>query len=312
MYSDLCLDCPRQCGVDRAHGDEGWCRLPGYEPRIASICRHTGEEPALGGAGGVVNIFFAHCNLACLYCQNHAISNRSLPLPAPSTLAEIVQRIEGLLERGARAVGFVSPSHQARATAAIIDALKARGVQAPMIWNSSAYDDPAILRAMEDRIDIWLPDFKYADPDLAMRLSQAGDYPETALRALREMYRQKGSLLDRNDEGLALSGLIVRHLVLPGEIANSLRCIDLLAQDLSPKVTVSLMSQYHPLPGMPTPLDRTLRESEYSTVVKALARYGFVNGWLQEPESHAEQLPDFSHPSDPFKEGVKRAEETHP
>lgn len=300
MITDICHDCPRQCGVDRAHGIQGWCQLPGYEPRISSICRHTGEEPALGGAGGVANVFFAHCNLACVYCQNNEISNRTLPRPAPLSVGEAVQRIEELLEHGARAVGFVSPSHQPRATAAIIDALRARGVRTPMIWNSSAYDEPSVLRAMEERIDIWLPDFKYADPDLAARLSQAGDYPETALRALREMYRQKGSFLDTDDDGLALSGLIVRHLVLPGEVANSLLCLELLAQDLSPRVTVSLMSQYHPLPGMPAPLDRPLTASEYQTVIDAMTARGFVNGWLQELDSHVEHLPDFSNPADPF------------
>lgn len=300
MQSDMCHDCPRRCGVDRAHGIEGWCRLPGYEPWIASICRHTGEEPALGGTGGVANVFYTHCNLACVYCQNADISQRSLPLPDPVPVSEAVRRIEDLLARGARAVGFVSPSHQPRATAAIIDALRARGVRAPMIWNSSAYDEPSVLRAMEERIDIWLPDFKYADPALAACLSQAADYPETALRALREMYRQKGSFLDTDDDGLALSGLIVRHLVLPGEVTNSLACLDLLAQDLSPRVTVSLMAQYHPLPGMPAPLDRTLTLAEYHEVIECMHARGFVNGWLQELDSHVEHLPDFANAADPF------------
>ena len=172
MQSDMCHDCPRRCGVDRAHGIEGWCRLPGYEPWIASICRHTGEEPALGGTGGVANVFYTHCNLACVYCQNADISQRSLPCPIPSRSAKPYGGSRTCLRAG-RAVGFVSPSHQ-RATAAIIDTPR-RGVRAPMIWNSSAYDEPSVLRAMEERIDIWLPDFKYADPAaLAARLAGSG------------------------------------------------------------------------------------------------------------------------------------------
>ena len=296
----LCHDCPRKCGADRAHGVAGWCGIPSYEAYISSICLHTGEEPVLGGTAGIANVFLAQCNLACSYCQNWEISQRRLGLPAPSSLKDAVERIEILLTSGARAVGFVSPSHQPRSVAAIIDALRARGVEAPMIWNSSAYDSPEVLRAMEERIDIWLPDFKYSDPILAQRLSQAGDYPEIALRALREMFRQKGSRLELDAEGFARSGLIVRHLVLPGLIANSLACLDLLAQDLSPRVTLSLMSQYHPLPGMAAPLDRTLTPEEYQEVVSALEGLGFSQGWLQAMESHEDHLPDFSNTADPF------------
>jgi len=285
----------------------GWCAIPGDAPdrfAISAICRHFGEEPVLGGRFGVVNVFFAHCNLACVYCQNMEISNRLLPLPPPMPVDEAARRIQEMLEQGARAVGFVSPSHQIRATRAIIRALRARGVRAPIIYNSSGYDSVASLRALEGEIDIWLPDYKYADPDLARRLSSCPDYPETAMRALLEMRRQAGTMLELGDDGLAARGLIIRHLVLPGHIANSRSCLEAIAENISARVHVSLMAQYHPRAGLDAPLNRALDPSEYAEITAHFYALGFSRGFVQELESHDSFLPDFSRGENAFGDGA--------
>lgn len=308
MTFDLarCTLCPRSCAVDRRTAAAGFCRTPADRPRIASICRHTGEEPVLGGPAGVCNVFFGHCNLQCVYCQNAPIS-RNDSMANVFDLDAAVTACRRVLADGARALGFVSPSHQIPQMVAIIDALRAEGLAVPVIYNSSAYDSAATLRLLENHVDIWLPDFKYADAGLAARLSGAPDYPLAALRALREMFRQKGSTLDLDEDGLATSGLVIRHLVLPGHVQNSLDCLRIIAEELSPRVHVSLMAQYHPMPGLPPPFDRTLTGEEYAAVTDEFCRLGFTRGWVQELDSHAEHLPDFSVTADPFGIGTSGA-----
>ena len=290
-----CFSCPRGCGAKRAGGESGWCAVTGYAPVIAAVCRHLGEEPVLGGNAGVANVFFAHCNLACVYCQNSDISDNARALPPAVSVREAVQNIERVLEEGARAVGFVSPSHQTEALAAIIREMRARGIHAPVIYNTSAYDRADTLKSLEGLIDIWLPDYKYADAALAERLSGRADYPEYARRALYEMYRQAGSSLECDDDGFALRGLIIRHLILPGELRNSKNCLRSIAEDLSTRVTISLMAQYHPqgAPALPA-LGRTLRPDEYEEIVSYFFELGFQNGFVQELASHDAFLPDFS------------------
>jgi putative pyruvate formate lyase activating enzyme len=278
----------------------GWCAIPGDAPVISAICRHFGEEPVLGGASGVVNVFFTHCNLACIYCQNMEISNRLLPIPPAVPVDEAVRRIQEMLEQGARAVGFVSPSHQVRACQAIIRLLRSRGARAPIIYNSSGYDSVASLRALEGDIDIWLPDYKYADPDLALKLSSCADYPVQAMRAILEMRRQAGTTLELDDDGLAARGLIIRHLVLPGHIANSRSCLEAIAENISTRVYISLMAQYHPRAGLEAPLDRTLQPSEYAEIVAYFYALGFSHGFVQELISHDSFLPDFSRGENAF------------
>jgi putative pyruvate formate lyase activating enzyme len=298
VYPDslrACVCCPRNCGADRVAGELGWCQTgAGFE--IGSICRHRGEEPVLGGEQGVCNVFFTHCNLQCRYCQNHQISrNRGPRVGRSLTLDETVSRIERILDRGVRAVGFVSPSHVLPQTAAIIDALRARGRRPVVIYNSNGYDKVESLAALADRIDVYLPDLKYLDPRLAERYSDASAYPQAATAALKEMFRQKGARLELDGEGLIRSGLIVRHLVLPGQVENSKRVLRWIAEELSPEVTISLMSQYAPVPdvaGDPE-LGRPLRVEEYEEVLAELDRLGLENGWVQKLESRDYYNPDF-------------------
>lgn len=295
---DFCSLCPRRCGVDRAAGETGFCRT-GTGLLVGTICLHRGEEPVLGGTEGICNVFFAHCNLKCLYCQNYQISrNDRREKGWEVSLPEAVRRIEAVLDQGARAVGFVSPSHCFPQTVSLIESLRERGRHPGFILNTNGYDRVEGLRSLAGLIDVYLPDLKYMDADLAERYSGARDYPEAAAAALREMYRQKGDALEVDDGGRARKGLIIRHLVLPGEVENSLRCLRFIARALSPRIHLSLMSQYHPTPevaGHPR-LGRTVTPDEYAAVAEEMERLGFENGWVQEPESAGHYRPDFNRP----------------
>lgn len=290
----VCSKCPRKCNTDRKSGKYGYCRSSD-RLSIASICLHRGEEPVLSGDTGMCNIFFTHCNLQCIYCQNFQIS-RNNTAEKQILLEEALDAIEGFLDTGVTCVGFVAPSHAIPQMKAIIDGLKCRGRQPVHVMNTSAYDLKETIESLEGFIDVYLPDFKYMDERLARDYSGTMNYPSVALRALREMYRQKGSNLRINDQGVAESGLIIRHLILPGHVENSIDCLRAIAEELSPSVHVSLMSQYHPVETVlnhPV-LGRNLTREEYDTVVEEFFRLGFHRGWVQEFESHSEYLPDFN------------------
>jgi putative pyruvate formate lyase activating enzyme len=291
-----CTLCPRECGVNRFSGADGFCRT-GAGFNIASVCIHRGEEPAISGVSGICNIFFEGCNLRCIYCQNHDISHPEEGMSgSPIKLQMLLDRIEMILSSGINAVGFVSPSHVVPQVKAIIRGLGSRGLKPVMVYNTSSYDKAETLRGLSDLIDVYLPDFKYVTSGLAHAYSEAADYPEAALKALKEMYYQKGSVLRISDEGCAESGMIIRHLVLPGHAGESIRVLEAIAEELSPGVTVSLMSQYHPATGMKNHpiLNRPLLRNEYATVVSAMEKMGFRNGWMQDMDSFQNYLPDFS------------------
>lgn len=296
-----CTHCPHHCNADRAD-TLGFCRAH-REPEAAAICIHRGEEPPICGQRGICNIFFAHCNLQCIYCQNRDIS-RAHPSPALARtyvgVQAIVDRVQQLLPETENIVGFVSPTHYAHAIPAIVDELHRRGLFPTTVYNTGGYDSVDTLRALAPYIDIYLPDFKYSDPDLALRYSHAADYPRVALDALREMYNQKGSALPTDERGVAFRGIIVRHLVLPGQVDNSLGVLDTLA-DLSTSLHIALMAQYFPpSDGLPDQLGRTLTQAEYDRVTAHLSTLGLYRGWVQELDAQAHYRPDFSRP-DPFE-----------
>jgi len=297
-----CRCCPRQCGANRLAGELGYCRLDaGWN--VASVCLHCGEEPAVSGPTGICNIFFAHCNLQCRFCQNHQISRNQGSAP-DLTSEQIIAQVESLLDQGVQAVGFVSPSHVLPQMEAIMLTLRQRGRKPVFVFNTNAYDRPEMLRRLEGVLDVFLPDLKYADARLAAEWSDAPDYPEVARDALREMFRQKGADLVLDEQGRVLSGLIVRHLVLPGQLENTRQCLRFLAEELSPAVHVSLMSQYTPTPavsGHPD-LGCTLRPEEYDSIVEEMDRLGMENGWIQELSSAHHYQPDFNR-EHPFQGG---------
>lgn len=292
-----CRLCPRQCGVR-----PGFCGAP-EELCVSAICLHRGEEPPIAGESGIVNIFFAHCNLHCVFCQNNTISSRTVDesLVHYTSVKAVVDRVAELLPLSSGLLGFVTAAHYADRIPEIMDGLAARGLHPTVVYNSSGYESVETLRGLEGIVDIYLPDLKYMQSDLAEAYSHAADYPEVASKSLLEMKRQVGSGLKVMD-GTAFRGMIVRHLVLPGHIDNSIDCLDWLADHMSMNLYISLMAQYYPpSPTLPSPLDRTLTEEEYRSVVDHYNELGFFNGWLQELSSESHYRPDFTNKDNPFE-----------
>jgi len=236
-----CRLCPRACGVNRAGAGRGFCGA-GRGAWVASFGPHLGEERVLVGAGGSGTIFFSGCNLRCLYCQNYAISQLGEGEEVPARdLARVMLYLQGV---GCQNVNLVTPSHQAPP---IVDALahaREAGLRLPVVWNCGGYESVAVLRLLDGVVDIYMPDFKYGDNAVATALSSAPDYVERAQASLREMHRQVGDLLVEN--GVAVRGLLVRHLVLPDGLAASEPVLRFLADEISPHTFVNVMAQYRP------------------------------------------------------------------
>jgi putative pyruvate formate lyase activating enzyme len=282
--------------VNRFRGAEGYCGT-GAGFYIASICIHRGEEPPVSGKAGICNIFFAGCNLRCIYCQNHDISRSCSNSNVYSMeFDDVLDQIERILDKGINAVGFVSPSHCVPQMKAIVNGLNDRGHKPIIVYNTNGYDKPKVLREIGNMIDVYLPDLKYITDSISGSYSDACDYSAVALRALKEMYYQKGSKLHLDDDGSAVNGMLIRHLVLPGHAEESKLVLKTIAEELSPGVSISLMSQYHPTRGVKghKVLDRPLYSAEYRSVTEDMERLGFRNGWLQDPDSYNNYLPDFS------------------
>jgi putative pyruvate formate lyase activating enzyme len=293
-----CALCPRNCHADRLQGKAGYCKS-NASFSIASICIHKGEEPAISGSDGICNIFFTNCNLQCIYCQNHQISDNRISrnncTVYSAEFKDMITRITTILDQGISRVGFVSPSHFIPQMKVIINIIHSLGYKPVWVYNTNGYDKAETLRTLEGIIDVYLPDFKYMDERLAWKYSGARDYPDYAGKALKEMYRQKGAPLITGEDHTAISGIIVRHLVLPGHVPNSLRVLKFLAEEISPKIHVSLMAQYYPTKRVKNDpqLGRGVTESEYREVVYEMEKLGMFHGWIQEFESSEFYRPDF-------------------
>jgi putative pyruvate formate lyase activating enzyme len=289
-----CTLCPHKCGVNR-YLKTGYCKTSD-KPLVSSVFLHKGEEPVLAGEHGVCNVFFAHCNLQCTYCQNHQISCNSIADPTwVKSVEQVVSSIIPILDTGVRMLGFVSPSHQVISMLEIIEGLQKKGYRPTIIYNSNCYENVDTLKELENIVDIYLPDFKYINNDLGYKYSGVNNYFEIALRALKEMFRQKGtSLLIGNDE-LAEWGLIIRHLVLPGYSNESILLLKLLAEDFSSRLHLSIMSQYYPPDKLylENPLNRILNSDEYQSVLNVFEEIGF-RGWVQSMDSYNHYKPDFN------------------
>ena len=294
-----CRCCPRECGVNRLTGEVGFCRIGAGIP-VAHIGLHHGEEPPISGSRGSGAIFFAGCNLRCVFCQNYQISQEfeqiGIRTFSPRELAAEMQRLE---EAGAHNINLVSPSHLIFPLADAIEIARTQGLTIPIVYNSNGYDSVAALRQIRGLIDIFLPDLKYLGGNTAGALSAAPDYGKIVPEVLREMFAQVGHL-ELDDAGVARRGLLVRHLVLPGYLENSLACLRFLA-GLSRYLYLSIMSQYSPRhrAGEYPPLDRTLSEKDYEAVIDYALELGLENAFIQEFDSNQEYLPDFSR-TDPF------------
>lgn len=281
-----CTLCPRQCGVDRTAGQLGFCRMPG-QVRAARAMLHYGEEPPISGAFGTGAVFFSGCTLRCVYCQNREISEGGKGKPLDSGRLRAI--FERLIDEGAQSIDLVTPT---QFLPDILPALTPK-LPVPVVYNCGGYERVETLRLLEGLVDVYLPDLKYADNALAAKLSRAPDYFATATAALREMYRQVGAAV--MEDGQLTRGLLVRHLVLPGHLDNSLRVIEWLAEAF-PKgdVLVSLMSQYVPIGEQEPPLDRRITAEEYAGAVSWLALCGLKNGYVQDAAAATtEYLPVF-------------------
>ena len=290
-----CVLCPRECGADRFAGGSGYCGIDACI-NVASVCIHKGEEPVICGHNGICNIFFTGCNLRCQYCQNYEISLPKNRIKASYMfLDETLDAIEKCLLQGIKTIGFVSPMHVVPQVKAIIRGLNGRGLKPITVYNTNGYEKKEVIDSLEEIIDIWLCDYKYADENLASMLSDASNYPKIALNALKRMYFLKGSTLQTDNDGTATSGLIIRHLIIPGYVEESKKILRSIADELSTGVHISLMSQYTPtalVAGMKN-LNRPLNRGEYDAIVKEMNALGFRNGWIQELDSKYNYTPDF-------------------
>ncbi|MDP3879268.1 MAG: radical SAM protein [Dehalococcoidales bacterium] len=298
-----CDICPRVCGVNRLKGERKFCHS-GYLPIVSSFCAHHGEEPVLSGSRGSGTVFFGNCNLRCVYCQNHQISQDWTKQQAKEvdvrTLAEYMLYLQNVL--GCHNINFVSPSHFVpQLVRAVLEAVP-MGLRLPLVYNSSGYDSVSSLELLDGIISIYLPDLRYASDKWSVKFSQAPDYVLHSRAAIKEMYRQVGEVV-LDGAGLAQRGLIVRHLILPNGLAGSEESLTWLAEEVSPAVTVSIMAQYFPAhrAGRIPLLSRTISAAEYAEVVKLVNRLGLENGWLQELGASGNYVPDFARQEHPFE-----------
>ncbi len=289
-----CECCPRLCGVDRLAGKTGFCKVGG-DSLLAHAGLHYGEEPPISGTRGSGTVFFAGCNLRCAFCQNWQISQEFEGSKTKSlSVKELADEMLRLQSEGAHNINFVSPSHMIFQMADAIQAARQKGLTVPIVYNSNGYDSVAALRQIRGLVDIYLPDIKYMDNTLGRKFSAVDDYADVIPGVLREMLDQVG-LLELDDDGVAKRGLLVRHLVLPGQIENSKACLKFLAE-LNPEITASIMSQYSPqyeACGIPE-LNRTLTAEEYDEITDYALELGLENAFIQTLESQGNFLPDFN------------------
>ena len=280
-----CHLCPRACEIDRTRGQVGFCGGPDRAV-VAKAMVHKWEEPALAGSGGSGAIFFSGCSLQCVYCQNRAISRgaQGTRMDGPALRRCMLE----LIAQGAENIDLVTPSHY---LPTVLQALEER-LPVPVVYNCGGYESVEAIRALEGKVDIYLPDLKYGDDLLAKQLSKAPNYFEIATEAIQEMVRQVGP--PRWEGEKLRSGVLIRHLILPGQVENSLRVLDWIGETFAPgQVLVSLMRQYTPMPGLPAPLDRGVSEQEYQAVLSWMY-LNDLQGFTQEAESAKESfIPDF-------------------
>ncbi len=285
MHYKNCNLCPRQCGADRTSGKTGGCGCPDTA-LVAKSMLHKWEEPALAGAGGSGAVFFGGCTLGCKYCQNAAISGG--PAGKAMDSHQLRSLFEDLISQGAENIDLVTPTHF---LPTILPALSPK-LPVPVVYNCGGYERVETLRELEGKIDIYLPDLKYADARLAKALSSAADYFPVAAAAIKEMVRQAGPA---QWEGEKLrKGVVIRHLILPGFVDNSLKVLEWIGETFAPgEVLVSLMRQYTPMPGLPAPLDRRVTQEEYDAVLSWMY-LNDLEGFTQEAgAADAGFIPDF-------------------
>ena len=287
-----CTLCPWKCLVNRAKDELGRCKASA-ELKVARALAHFGEEPALSGTRGSGTIFFSHCHLSCCFCQNYQISQEGLgKIISPEELA---QKMLSLQEQGCHNINLVSPTHYRPPIVQALCLAAAAGLMIPLVYNSNGYESVETLRLLDGVVDIYLPDAKYGEDAYAQTYSRAKEYTKTNEAALQEMYAQVGPLV-LDGEGIAMKGLIIRHLVLPENLSQTEIVLNRIKACLGTQVHISLMCQYQPMFKAPqhNELNKRTSPEEYDRAISTLINLGFENGWLQDYEEiDGEFLPDF-------------------
>ncbi len=292
-YSELlaCQVCPQDCRVNRYEGT-GFCGA-GAKLRVNSVHLHHGEVPVLSGSGGSGTIFLSHCNLRCVFCQNHQLSH--LGQGNEVSERECVQMMIRLQEAGAHNINLVSPTHYTPQLAKTIKLARSEGLSIPVVWNSNAYEDPTSLKTLNGLVDIYLPDFKYAHSAYGLKYSRAKNYPAIALAAIREMFAQTGKLII-SESGLATRGVLIRHLVLPNRLSGTKEILYRLRENFGTGVSLSLMAQYYPAADAHKypELSRGLQAEEYQEALNLAQNLGFAEIYSQELDPSPDWTPVFS------------------
>jgi len=277
---EKCVICPRACGADRLSGEKGLCgAADSVEVYAARL--HFGEEPPISGTKGSGTVFFNHCSLRCVYCQNYRFSQ--LEGGTRLTVKELAGLMLSLERKEAHNINFVTPTHYAPQVAGAVIEARSKGLRIPIVYNTSGYEKPETLHSLKGLVDIYLTDMRYGRDEYALKYSSCPDYTKKSREAVEEMHRQVGTLR-LSDAGLAEKGLIVRHLILPNDVACSEEVFRFIAERISRHTYISLMSQYYPAhrAGEYPELARKITRKEYDSAAQLLYKYGLTNGWVQE------------------------------
>jgi putative pyruvate formate lyase activating enzyme len=303
-----CTICPKDCGNNRLNDEIAAC-YSGKLPIVSSYTAHFGEEPCLSGTKGAGNIFFGNCNLRCVYCQNFQISQtwktQKKNEVSHERLAEMMLELQ---EKGCHNIGFVSPTHFAPQMARGILLAAKQGLRLPIVYNTNAYDSVEVLKLLDGIVDIYLPDLKYSNDEAGFELSKIREYAKFSRLAIKEMHRQMGDKLIYDDAGILQQGLVIRLLVLPNDLADIRENLRWIRDELSAKMTISLMAQYYPTNKAETDsryilMSRKISESEWMNALTALEEFGLEEGWTQEFDGASHYYrPDFTDSKKPFKD----------
>lgn len=289
-----CTLCPRRCGVNRKSGEIGFCGADG-NIKIARCDLHFWEEPCISGKSGSGTVFFSHCGMRCVYCQNYKISHGGVGKTVSTD--ELAERFLLLQDKGANNINLVTPTHYAPQIIDAVSAARKNGLRLPVIYNSSGYESVETVRMLAGTVDVYLPDLKYFDDGYAVRYSSARDYFDTASRAIEEMFSQVGKcVFDKN--GIIKKGVIVRHLMLPGLLSDSKRIIGYLFSTFGDDIFISIMNQYTPVSTIPASfceLRKKISETDYGSLIDYAIELGVENAYIQEGDTAKESfIPDFS------------------
>jgi putative pyruvate formate lyase activating enzyme len=277
---ESCAICPRQCKVNRLKDQKGFCKT-GLKAKACSYMPHHGEEPPISGERGSGTIFFSHCNMNCVYCQNYEFSQAGEGREVRAAdLAAFMLELQSL---GCHNINLVTPTHVMPQILKALHIAISKGLKIPLVYNTGGYELPEMIRLLDGVVDIYLADMRYADPEMSAKYSNAPEYPKYNQASVKEMQRQVG-IADMDDQGIIKRGLIIRHLVLPNNISGTGKIMKFIAQELSPEIYISLMSQYIPYYRAQefADISRRVTLEEYEEAKEAMHKCGLYNGWTQD------------------------------